>query len=66
MSRAVNIIVRARRNESPEKTIRRFTRKVKKANIIEDFKKKARYEKPSDKKREEKSRRLRELSRKKR
>jgi len=64
--RAIHISVRLRRNESSEKLIKRFTRKVKKANIIEDFKKRSRFKKPSEKRREEKSRRLRELSRKKR
>jgi len=66
MSKAVNISVRPRRNEPPERLIRRFTRKVKKAGILEEFKKKQRYKKPSEVKREKNSRRLRELSRKKR
>tara|TARA_Y100000310_G_scaffold330781_1_gene403048 strand:+ start:945 stop:1145 length:201 start_codon:yes stop_codon:yes gene_type:complete len=57
---AVNLIVRARHREDSERVIRRFTKKVKKMKILEDYRKTLRYEKPSDRKRREKNRRIKE------
>tara|TARA_R110002020_G_scaffold385424_2_gene596338 strand:- start:358 stop:558 length:201 start_codon:yes stop_codon:yes gene_type:complete len=57
---AVNLIVRARHREDSERVIRRFTKKVKKMKILEDYRKTLHYEKPSDRKRREKNRRIKE------
>ena len=65
MSKTYNIGVRAHKKESPEKLIRRFRRKVKKLGIIDEFRKRQRFKKPSEKRREKISRRQRELARKK-
>lgn len=51
MSRPINVQVPVKRDEAIEKTIKRFSRKVKKEGIIEAYKEKRYYEKPSDKKR---------------
>mgnify|MGYP003113290219 CR=1 FL=1 len=56
---ATNISVRARRGEHPEKTIRRFIRKVKKSGILDEVRDRRYYTKPSDKKRREKAKRKR-------
>ena len=53
---ATNLIVRPRRNENIERTIKRFNKKVKKMGIINEVKEKQRYMKPSDKKRRAKKR----------
>jgi|15BtaG_2_1085339.scaffolds.fasta_scaffold00568_16 ribosomal protein S21 len=46
--RPVNVEVTPRyRNESAEKMIKRFNKKVKNERIIEDFRERQRYEKPS-------------------
>jgi len=57
---------RARRNESPENLIKRFIRKMKKDNIIEEYLERRYYKKPSEKRREKKRRRLVEIERLKR
>jgi len=62
MSRAINISIKPLRKDSPEKMIRRFTRKVKKAGILDDFKKRRFYKKPSQIKREKILRRKREAA----
>jgi len=54
MSRSVLVEIVPRRNESFEKTVRRFSRKVKKEGIIEKYKEKMYYVKKSDKRRREK------------
>jgi len=54
-----NVYVRACRNESPEKLIKRFSRKVKKEGIIEEVRERSRFVKNSTK------RRLKKLRRKK-
>ena len=46
----VNVDVRVRDNESIERALKRFTRKVKKEGIIQKVRDRMRYEKPSVKK----------------
>ena len=58
---AVNVQVRARRNESTENLIKRFSRKVKREGVIDEVKNRMYYEKPSVKRRREKVRRKRTL-----
>ena len=53
---ATNLVVRPRRNENIERTIKRFNKKIKKMGIINEVKEKQRYMKPSDKKRRAKKR----------
>ena len=48
---AVNVEVFARRNEDTERLIKRFSRKVRKEGIMEEFRERMYHEKPSDKKR---------------
>jgi len=57
---AINVSIRVRPHEHPERAIRRFTKKVKKMKILEQHRASLRFEKPSDKKRREKNRRIRE------
>ena len=60
--RPINIEVRPRyRDEPPEKMISRFSKKVKKARVIESFIERKRYEKPSVKKKRERLRRKKVL-----
>ena len=47
----VNVQVVARRRETTEELIKRFSRKVRKEGVIEEFRERMYYEKPSDKKR---------------
>tara|TARA_R100000152_G_C6578873_1_gene43432 strand:- start:43 stop:276 length:234 start_codon:yes stop_codon:yes gene_type:complete len=58
---AVNIYVKARRNESAEALIKRFSRKAKREGIVEECKKRMYYEKPSVKRRRDKLKRKRVL-----
>ena len=46
-----NLIVYPRRNEKIERVIKRFTKKVKKLGILEEYREKQRYMKPSEKRR---------------
>ena len=48
---AINAQVVARRRETTEELIKRFSRKVRKEKIMEEFRERMYYEKPSDKKR---------------
>lgn len=57
----VNVQVKARRNESTENLIKRFSRKVKRGGLLEEVKNRKYYEKPSVKRRREKVRRKRTL-----
>ncbi|HAW79366.1 MAG TPA: 30S ribosomal protein S21 [Balneola sp.] len=57
----INVYVTARKNESGESLIKRFSRKVKKEGIIEECKNRKYYEKPSVKKRRDKLKRKRVL-----
>ena len=58
--------VRRRNNESNEALIKRFTRKVKKLKIIEEYRERQYYKKPSEIAREEYFRRLAEIEKQKR
>jgi small subunit ribosomal protein S21 len=58
---AVHVQVEARRNESTESLIRRFSKKVKREGIVEEFNKRQYYEKPSVKRRLDKIKRKRVL-----
>ena len=62
MAKGYNIAVKARHRESPERLIRRFIKKVKKEKIIEQYRDRQRYEKPSRAKKikRERAQRLRE------
>ena len=58
----INVEVRAKYpDENPEKLIRRFTKKVKKERVIEDYRERMYYEKPSKKKRRLQARRRKVL-----
>ena len=65
-----NLVVRPRRNENIERVIKRFNKKVKKLGIIEEYKDKQRYMKPSERRRRAKKRsdrrRAKELAKHKR
>lgn len=43
----VNVEVRPSKNESPERMIKRFNKKVKKSGILDEVKERRYYEKPS-------------------
>ena len=53
---ASNLTVRPRRNESADRMIRRFTRKIKKLGLIEEVKERRHHTKRSDAKRRAKQR----------
>ena len=53
-NRAVNAEVFLRTGETTDKLIRRFSKKVRKERIIEEYRDRMYYEKPSDKKRKKK------------
>ena len=53
----VNAEVSARNNEPIERMLKRFVKKVKKESILEDFRNRLYYEKPSEKKRKLKKQR---------
>jgi small subunit ribosomal protein S21 len=55
MARNVNVSVERKEGEHIEKLIRRFVKRVKKEGILEEYREKMYYEKPSDKKRRIKS-----------
>ena len=57
MSGPVNVEVKLMDGEPVERLIRRFTNKVKKEGIMEEYRKRQHYEKPSIKKRRKKMRR---------
>jgi len=58
----VNVSTRPRgRNDNPLRMIRRFMKKVKKERVIETYREKQRYEKPSEKRSKAKKRRKRVL-----
>ena len=62
---AVNLTVKARNGDSPERLIKRFMKKVKKEKILEKYREKMRYVKPSDVRRakRKRARRKQELER---
>ena len=43
-----NLVVYPRRNESPERLVKRFNKKVKKLGILDKYKESQRYTKPSE------------------
>ena len=51
-----NLIVYPRRNENAERVVKRFNKKVKKLGILDEYKDKQRYLKPSEKRRRAKKR----------
>ena len=57
MKRPINVEVEARKNEPIERTIKRFSKKVKKERIVEEHRERIYYEKPSETKRRLKKRR---------
>jgi len=59
--RPAHVSVATRKDESPERLIRRFLRKVKKSHIIEEFREKRFFEKPSVKRRRKRQQRERTL-----
>jgi small subunit ribosomal protein S21 len=58
---AVNVKVSLRRNETIEKMIKRFSKKVRNEGIRDEIRERMYYEKPSTKKRRERIRRKKEL-----
>jgi ribosomal protein S21 len=58
--------VKRRNNESNEALIKRFTRKVKKLKIVEEYRERQYYKKPSEIAREAYFRRLAEIEKQKR
>tara|TARA_Y100000310_G_scaffold250739_1_gene257066 strand:+ start:64 stop:273 length:210 start_codon:yes stop_codon:yes gene_type:complete len=62
MSKVVNVSIKPLRKDSPERMIRRFTRKVKKLGILDEVKKRRYYKKPSEIRREKAIRRKREIA----
>jgi len=67
MKKPVNVSVRAnpKKNEHPEKLVRRFMKKVKKERIIEQVRERRAYIKPSEKRRRAKKRAVLESMKKK-
>ena len=59
MSKTVNVVITPRKNESPERMIRRFTKKVKKEGILEEVRDRRYYVKPSQKRRKKRLERKR-------
>jgi small subunit ribosomal protein S21 len=57
MSGPVNVEVKLRDGEPVERLIRRFTKKVKKEGIMDEYRKRQHYEKPSIRKRRKKMKR---------
>ena len=48
---AINHVSRPRKNEDPNRFIKRFIKKCKKMGILEEYREKSRYTKPSAKRR---------------
>ena len=60
--RSVNVEIKPKyENENIERMVRRFTKKCKKERIIENFRERQRYEKPSVKRKKEKAQRKKVL-----
>jgi len=64
MAKSVNVKVERKENESIEKLLRRFVKQVKKEGILEEYRERMYYEKPSTKKRRIKSAQKRAAQRK--
>ena len=54
VGKPINVEVTARRNEHPERMIKRFTKRVKKEGVLEEYRKKMYYTKKSAKRRRKK------------
>ena len=66
---ATNVLVKSRRNEHPERLIRRFIKKCKKEKVVEKYRERTEhYEKPSVKRRKkrERAKRMRDIEQRKR
>lgn len=62
MAKPINVEVRPRHErEHPEKMIKRFMKKVKNSKVLELYRERMRFEKPSDKKRKQKAKRKKVL-----
>lgn len=58
MGKPINVEVQPRdKNEHIDRMIKRFVKKVKNSKILETYRDRMRYEKPSDKRRKEKAKR---------
>ena len=58
----VHVSVKPRgRNDTPQRMIKRFLKKVKKFKILETYRETLRHQKPSEKKRKQKKRRIQVL-----
>jgi len=64
MARSVNVKVERKEGENIERLIRRFVKRVKKEGILEEYREKMYYEKPSTKRRRIKSAQRRAAQRK--
>ena len=62
----INVEIVPRNNESVERLLKRFTRKIKKEGIIQEVRDRRYYEKPSQKRRRQASERKRAIERAKR
>ena len=56
------VFVKLRKNETSQNLIKRFIRKAKQEGIVEEYKKRMFFEKPSTKRRREKARRKKVLA----
>jgi ribosomal protein S21 len=54
MKRPINVEITPRRNEQPERMIRRFIKKVKKEELLEEVRERKYYVKPSEIRRKKK------------
>ena len=61
MGKPINVEITPRKNESPERMIRRFTKKVKKEGILEAVRERSYYVKPSERRRRKRRERARVL-----
>ena len=53
---ATNLTIKSRRNELPDRLVKRFIKKSRKSGIIDEAKERRYYKKPSEKRREAKRR----------
>ena len=59
MAGPINVEVRLRNGESVDRLIKRFTKKVRKEEILDEYRERKYFEKPSVKRRKEKAKRKR-------
>ena len=63
-AKPVNVEVTPRKNESPERMIKRFTKRVKKEGVLDEWREKYMFfEKPTDKRRRKRKERNRVIKR---